>query len=314
MLKTYKNDFSYVQRLLETYALHNKDNIPLYIILPEADYDDFIELMGPLLIGFIKVLFEEQICKHLVKESVGGFRVGYVNQEIVKLSFWETNVCENYICLDSEAIFIRDYYISDFMYDDETPYTILFEDNDLKADPIYYKAFWKDREESIRKIQKALDVSDKRLLTCHGFQILSCKVLKNFKEYYMDKMNYEYINLIEISPYEFSWYNIWVQKEKVIPIYPCDQMFKCFHMEHQHLMTWMQGVTIVDLARSYVGIIINSNFSRRNNKLISYEDVDSYLYIPPLNRTKYLLKIIFLSYFRYFGRISKKIIAKIFSS
>ena len=36
-------------------------------------------------------------------------------------------ICENYLCIDSDSEFIRDFYYSDFMYNDNTPYTIMHE-------------------------------------------------------------------------------------------------------------------------------------------------------------------------------------------
>lgn len=309
LLVTYKNDFIYAKRLVETYCKYNIDNLPLYIVLPSADEEEFDTLLN-ICDKKISILAQEVICPYLVTESIGDIQPGYINQEILKLSFWETNLCNNYFCLDSDGMFIREFYVSDFMYDAEIPYTVLFEDNDLKADPLYYKIFWKQREESLRKIQQTLGMSDKRLLTCHGFQVFSSKVLEHLKNNFMKKQNYSYKDLLAIAPYEFSWYNFYLQKEKVIPIYFCDPIFKCFHMGHQHLLTWIQGVTLDDLARSYVGIVIQSNFSRKN-RLPSYDDVGGYISILPPRRMLVLVKLSCLSYFRYFRKGVRFLIKKI---
>lgn len=34
MLKTYLNDWDFANRLIETYEKYNKDNIPLFIVVP----------------------------------------------------------------------------------------------------------------------------------------------------------------------------------------------------------------------------------------------------------------------------------------
>ena len=37
LLKTFVDDLKYVERLIPTYNKHNKDNIPLYFVVPEGD-------------------------------------------------------------------------------------------------------------------------------------------------------------------------------------------------------------------------------------------------------------------------------------
>ena len=260
MLKTYEKDYPYALRLLKTFHQYNADHIPCYVVAPEnssgqlqkAFTDDFKQ----------DVIFipEEDFSEYLVTEPVCGIAPGYINQEIIKLAFWEKKQCENYVCLDSDAIFIREFYVSDFMYDDTTPYTVLFEDKWLKTDPDYYRNFGCDREKLLGKILQAIEYEPKIVKTCHGFQIFSSKVLGNLKIDYIEKNGYRYADLLQISPYEFSWYNFWLQKTHVIEVHEIDQLFVYFHMKKQLLESWESGRTLEDLARGYVGIVINSNY------------------------------------------------------
>ena len=174
LVVTYIEDIEYVERLLISYKEHNADNIPLYIVVPESDLETFEKFTDE----GIELLALESITNDLVHDrSVFGFRPGYVNQQIIKLAFWEKRLCENYFCMDSDGEFIRDFFVSDFMYDNDTPFTILVEDNELAVEPEYYRDYWKDREKLIRRIQEEVGLKDRRMLTCHGFAILSCKVL-----------------------------------------------------------------------------------------------------------------------------------------
>lgn len=272
MLKTYIDDFVFAKQLIATFNLYNKDMIPLYIILPSKSKNMFVNFIEENLNDNIFILKEEEICPYLVNERINGIKPGYINQEIIKLSFWEMHLCENYFCLDSDAIFIRDFYIKDFMYDSDTPYTVLFEDNDLKTDPFYYEKFWIEREKSIRKIQMYMGLENKKLMTCHGFQVFSSKVLKEMKNSFMLDLGLNYEDLMKISPYEFSWYNLYLQREKTIPIQPCGEIMKCFHMRHQCTIAHFQNIKIEDLARAYVGIVINSNYLK--GELISWGDIN----------------------------------------
>lgn len=269
LLKTYERDFLYARRLLNSFEKYNRDKIHCYVVVPEESEKKLIDSLDETTKKNLSFIIEEEF-DGLVKESINGINEGYINQEIIKLSFWEKGLCKNYCCLDSDAEFIRDFYIDDFMYDDDIPYTVLIEDKDLKADPYYYHSFWKDREKALQKIQQELEYKPRKLLTCHGFQNFSSVVLNDFKNNFMEIKGFSYVDIMKISPYEFTWYNIWLQKSKVIEIYPCEPIFKTFHMKHQLSNSWASGVTIDDIARSYVGIVINSNYL--DGKMIQYMD------------------------------------------
>ena len=258
LLKSYGEDFTYAQRMVESFHKHNVEGLSLFVVVPESDLSRFNELASET----VTVLSESLLSDHLVTEPVNGYRTGYINQEIVKLAFWELGQLDNYFCVDSEAVFIRDFGFADFMVDSATPYTVLVEDKELKSEPRYYREHWVGREEQIRKIAELLDYSDPVLRTCHGHQVFSAKVLKSFVDDYLKPRNWSYRDALAESPYEFSWYNFWLQKTRVIPIHQREPFVKVFHNEDQHIDAIARGITMDDLARSYLAVVINSNFSR----------------------------------------------------
>lgn len=270
LLKTYEKDFLYAERLLVSFAKYNRDSIPCYVVAPRDSEKVLFATLNEEVRKHVFFIAEEEWGELLTDESVNGILPGYLNQEIIKLSFWEKGLCENYFCLDSDGVFIRDFYLKDFMYDEETPYTVLFEDNELKSDPHYYQAYWVKREEYLRKIQQEFGLTDKKLLTCHGFQTFNCRVLADLKSEFMKPKGYRYIDLIQIAPYEFSWYNLWLQKCNVMAIHPCEPMFLVFHMKHHLYLSRLLGRRMDDLKRSYVGIVINSNWAK--GRILSYDD------------------------------------------
>jgi len=273
LLKSFKGDLAYVTRLIKSYIKYNVDNIPLFIVVPKED----LSLFEKFISSNVKLYSDESITSGLVDDdSVRGIRPGYINQEIIKLAFWEKKLCKNYFCMDSDAVFIRNFYISDFMYDEDTPYTILVEDNELKVDPIYYKTHWVGREKLIRKIQKAVGLNDKIMLTCHAFAIFSSKVLESFYLNYLVPSHLTYSDILKIAPYEFSWYNMWLQKDKTISIKIREPLIKYFHNKYQHQNYIRQEIKVKDIARGYIGLNINSNYSR-DFGIISYEDGDVYV-------------------------------------
>ncbi len=273
--KTFKNDFNYLKRLLESFKKYNVQNIKMYIIFPKDDETFFYQKIGKKELNNIEIIYEERFESLLAKQplycnqisgesnvySVSPIRSGYINQEIIKLAFHELQLAENYMPIDSDGEFLRPFTIDDFIAEDGYPYTILEEDNELKVDPVYwYEVGWALREKIIRKINKEIDYSNRVMITAHGFCILSSEVLSDFKLNFMDKKNYSYIRLMEIASYEFSWYNLWLLKTNIIPIHYREPMFKTFHTKEQ--LTWYkrQGITLSDIRRGYIGIVVNSNF------------------------------------------------------
>jgi hypothetical protein len=298
LLKTFLDDLVYIERLIPSFNKHNIDNVPLYLVVPQKDINTFDRFLNQN----VKILSEELFKDKLTLTPVCDINPGYINQEIIKISFWELDLCENYFCLDSDCEFIRDFYISDFMFDDDTPYTILIEDNELKVEPEYYNSFWVPREEKIRLIQNEIGFIDKRMLTCHGNAVLSAKVLNSFKSDFLIARNKTYIDILEIAPYEFSWYNIWLQKKEIIPIKVREPLFKVFHHEN-HLIDYIRrGTSLNDIARGYIGITINSNWQKSRYQ------------IGPINYETYIIKeqtIENYSYMELIRSIIKKIRKKV---
>jgi hypothetical protein len=267
LLKTYIGDIEYAHRLIESYKEHNKDKIPLYIVAPKSDVECFEQFVGEN----IELYSDQDITDELAIEPVRGIRPGYINQEIIKLAFWEKRLCENYLCVDSDGVFIRDFYVSDFMYDQDTPYTILVEDNELMVEPEYYETYWQGRYKLIQHIQNLIGLKDKRILTNHAFSIFSAKVLESFKVKYLTAKGQTYIDILAEAPYEFSWYNIWLQYDNTIDIHVREPLFKFFHHKNQHIEYMLRGIKTSDLARGYIGVNVNSNYSR-DFGVISFEE------------------------------------------
>ena len=258
LVKSYRGDHDAAQRLLDSIRIHNVERLPVWVVVPEGDTD----LFRPLTEGVGQVISEEALAEHLVSADVAGIRPGYINQEIVKLAFWELNLAANYLPVDSDAVFLRPFRAADFMPTSEIPYTVLTEDNDLHVDPDYFSTHWQGRERILRQIQREVGLEDQRLLTCHGHQVLSSTVLQSLKDEFLSPRKWTYAEMLERGPYEFSWYNFWLQKSKVIPIEIREPYFKVIHGAAQHEEMVIRGIDLRDVARGYLGIVINSNFAR----------------------------------------------------
>lgn len=288
MLKTFKNDILAVRRLVRSFNLYNRNNIALYIVCPEPDTSLFVESFGSM--PNIVILNDEVFSQHLVDMPLmmpGGIeptRIGYVNQMLIKLCFWELCLTQNYFCLDSDGEFIRPFFVNDFMYDEITPYTTLVEDNLLKVDPYYFNfCGWNNREKTIRNLQKVIGYNSRVVLTAHGFMTMNASVLFDLRVQFMLPNKYTYANLLEIGGYEFSWHTQWQLMRQCIPLHVREPFFLCFHHEKQLKNFKAQGITRSDIARGYVGIVVNSNFQggRGEKHLLSYETYSNFLSLDP---------------------------------
>lgn len=297
LVKSFSGDHGYVKRLIASYHQHNRDQIPLFLVVPETDLNLFQEFVAPS----ITLMSDESITSELTRTPIHGLHPGYVNQEIIKMAFWEKRLCENYICVDSEGVFIRDFFVSDFMYDESTPYTILIEDNELRVDPQYYHSYWKGRHPRLEEIQRRIGLPvGKPILTCHGFAILSSKVLESFRKKYLLANHKTYLTMIEESPFEFTWYNLWLQYDKTIELHIREPLFKTFHSKNQQLEYMIKGITNEDLARGYLGVVVNSYHSRESG-IVSFND-ENYKILAGFFTKNDLIKALFYKVMRKLTR------------
>lgn len=258
LIKSYEADLEYTRRLMKSIARYNAEHLPTYLVVPKKDRALFIEFENP----DVTVLSEELLADHLVQESTAGFSAGYINQEIVKLSFWELGLCANYFCVDSDAEFIREFKASDFLYDDTTPYTFLTEDRDLIVEPDYYNSTWVNRMKSLNKIRDEIGYTGPWLFTVHGHAVFSSHVLQSFASEFLAPRGWDYRDAVSLSPYEPTWYNTWLLHTNAIPIHPREPLVKTFHNAQQHLEYQLRGITSQDAARGFIAVVVNSNYSR----------------------------------------------------
>jgi hypothetical protein len=258
LLKSYRGDLAYAERMVTSFHRHNADGLTLFVVVPDEDLAAFT----PLAADTVRLLPESELSEHLVTEPLGPLRVGYANQEIVKLAFWELGLAANYFCVDSDAVFIADFGVADFMAEADVPFTVLVEDRELAVEPTYHDRYWQDRQAALRRIQDQVGLHDPLVRSCHGHQVFSSTVLRSFKEQFLAPRGWDYKDALAVAPYEFTWYNMWLQKDQTIPIHAREPYAKVFHHEGHHLEYILRGITVEDIARGYLLLVVNSNYSR----------------------------------------------------
>lgn len=256
MIKSYKRDLSYVEKLISSLNKFNSDSIETFIVIPRADFKLFKKFSSSIM----HIVFEEDIPTELASTEYLQHRPGYMNQAIIKLAFHRLNFSEHYLCLDSDFEFLRAFRKSDFLTNEGTPYTVLVEDNELKIDKTYFSQYWTGRSVSLKKIIDFLDMDSNEVwLTCHSAQIFSTLVLRDMDLKLLNPRKIDYLDLIKVSPYEFSWYSYYLQKTGV-HLRVREPYFKIFHTISQFGVHQKLGITTIDISRGYIGVVVNSNF------------------------------------------------------
>lgn len=254
--KSYSGDLQRLLVSIDSIKKHNKDNIPYYVSVPSVEIELFKRSVDT---SYVNLIADEDIYD-ISNQS-------WHTQQIVKSNFWKLGVCSNYVMLDSDSYFIRDFYITDFMYNDETPYTVMHEQKDLFAwtskygpmtlgfDP--YESFKQDR----MKIMNIFGRTGRIYDFGPGPIIWSTKVWKSLEDEYLIPNGLKFHSLIEYCPSEFSWYGEWLLEKRPIDLIPIEPVFKFFHFEQQYQYYKQLGYTEQEFTKQYIGIVMQSNWN-----------------------------------------------------
>lgn len=251
--KTYSGDLDRLAVLVTSIKKFNKDNIPYYISFPKEDEQLFKDNIDT---DYVKFVLDEDIIDVPFQN--------WYTQQIVKSSFWKLGLCENYVMIDSDSYFIKDFYISDFMYDENTPYTVMHEQKDLFEWSSKYKDLIGHNpkigfEEDRLKVMKVFDRGGKYFDFGPGPVIWSSKVWKNL-DLLLKNSNKTFTDIIAHTPSEFSWYGEFLLKYRTIDIVSIEPIFKFFHFKSQYTHYKKLGYSESDFSDNYLGIVMQSNW------------------------------------------------------
>ena len=121
--KTFGRDFQRAKRLLKSVQKHNRDNIPFFISAPSSEYKLLRDTLGTD--GY----------EYITDESIWQFKYqmdGWRSQQIVKSNVWKAVHTDNYICIDSDQFFIKDFYMNDFIHSSGTIYSLVHENKEVQ--------------------------------------------------------------------------------------------------------------------------------------------------------------------------------------
>ncbi len=252
LVKSYNKHLPWTKQLIDTINTHNKDNIKVYLSIPNQD------------VSLFKNNIDTQNCEIITDEEVvkNDISQNWFTQQLVKMKFSEMGVCKNYFWIDGDSYFIRDFYLSDFMYDEETPYTTIHENKDLfswmaQTNMSLLNSVLNSYQNDRKKVMDIFDRKGKYYdWTCPN--LWSVKVFEHMKENYLKPNNLTYVDLLKHVPGELIWYGEYLLASEAIRIVPCEPWFKPFHYLQQMIDCKNQGNTEETLSKNYLGIVMPS--------------------------------------------------------
>ena len=263
VIKSYFNDLNRAERLVKSIRAYNRDHIPLYLIVPFEDLSSFQDKLGTEDINF---LVDSDILDITMSfsESTEISLPPVIMQQVIKSEFWRLDLAENFLIIDSDSYFIKDFTIKDFMFNEETPYTIMNEGR--------HQLDWAARAGNERFIRDYHELRE-RALGLFGRKgphfdfaptpmICSSKVWMVMYEKVAKPAGESFYDQIVRFPCETQWYGEFLLHDQTIPIIPREPLFKVWGFEDQ----WKEGMSLGEtdevLSRNYLGVIDQSYWSR----------------------------------------------------
>ena len=260
--KSYRRDFFRLKRLLASISRYNLDQIPFYISTPEDQYKDLISILGEVK-DFYWVSDESIIAANpRVPAGIEKTKSGGLSQQAIKSEFWRLGLAKNYVCLDSDCIFIKDFKKSDFLCSDGYPYTVIYQNKEfyqLSINRGQSKVESNLRQEGDRVKALFSRVGPNYYCPCPPF-IWSASVWESLDREYLKPKNLNFWDISCDDHPETLLYLEALLKYHAIPLYPIEQLFRIYYYDWQYYLFRRMGETEEKLTANYLGVIYQSNW------------------------------------------------------
>lgn len=257
--KSYRRDFLRLKRLLVSINQYNVDQIPFYISTPKSDRELLQDVLG--VEGYCWVA-DEDIVSANPRVNLEQYRAmpGGLSQQIVKAEFWRLDIAENYLCLDSDSKFIRDFRYSDLMTDDKVPYTVLHQNKELlqiAANRGHLKVE-RDLKAEVERVRALFNRSGPIFYCAPSPFNWSAKVWQSLDQHYLQPKDISIWDLISSEHPESLIYGEAIMKYHAIPLIAIEPLFRTYHYDWQYFLMRRLGETEAKLTENYFGVIYQS--------------------------------------------------------
>ncbi|MBU6338597.1 MAG: hypothetical protein KGQ36_01295 [Rickettsiales bacterium] len=249
--KSYKNDLERIKILNESVKKYNVDKIPFYVSCPKLDFDFFKnELDGINLISDEEIMGED-------------FEQSWYTQQLVKLNFYKTGIAENYVIVDSDSYFIRNFHYSDFIDEKGDPFFVCFEDK------LFFEFLVRrnlsfvidDTKSAFSKISSFFNRDSKILYTFGSPCIWSSKVLESLEKE-ISKEGRDFKEIINLSPFEMNCYGEFLLSRLEFNFTAIGPLAKVYHYQIFYDEEKLLGQSEKALSENYMMVIMQNKWVR----------------------------------------------------
>jgi hypothetical protein len=261
--KSYHRDVLRAAKLADSIRRHNVTRLPFYLSCPSADLSLFKDKVGSD--GVIFLADEEIITANpAIDKKAFNELPGVITQQIVKSEFWRLGISENYLCLDSDSYFIRDFSRDDFLTPSGMPYTVMNQSLELRMfGSIHHHG----------KIARNIDADCEKIMGILGRTgryydfgplpvVWSRRVWIDLAEKHLEPKGMSFLDAMVQYPSEMRWYGEALLKYRSIELWPVETLFRCYHYEDQFLDAKKSGETDETLRDTYLGVCSQSNWDK----------------------------------------------------
>ena len=261
--KSYRRDFLRLERLLASIKKYNEDRIPFYISTPQDQHEELVAVLGTE--NTYHWVSDESIvaANPRVMAGIEKTRSGGLAQQAIKSEFWRLDISENYVCLDSDCLFIKSFHSSDFLAADGNPYTVIYQNKEF-----FQLAMNRNRPQVVRNLQlegntvKSIfgRVGPNYYCPCPPF-IWSAKVWRSLDEQLLKPRGLTFWDISTPEHPETLLYLEALLNFRAIPLHPIEQLFRIYYYDWQYYLLKRMGELESHLHQNYLGVIYQSNWN-----------------------------------------------------
>lgn len=276
--KSYRRDFLRLKRLLDSINEFNKDKIPFYISTPQDQYSELVAVIGNKNYYWVS---DESIvtANSMAPIGIEKLKSGGLSQQIIKSEFWRLKISENYVCIDSDSLFIRDFQKSDFLTDQGLPYTVIHQNKEYfqLASNLGKDKVPRDLMAEAKCVQELFNRKGPLFYCAPSPFIWSASVWRSLEENYLSIKGINIWQLIDKQHPESLIYGEALLKYKAIPLVAIEPLFRVYHYDWHYFFMRRFGETLNKLSHNYMGVIYQSNWHKKldfgSDKTISISHV-----------------------------------------
>ena len=260
--KSYRRDFLRLKRLLASIEKWNIDQIPVYISTPQDQHAELISVLGSD--AHYSWVSDESIIAANPSVPIGieKTRSGGQAQQAIKSEFWRLGVAENYVCLDSDCVFIKEFRLADFLAPDGNPYTVIYQNKEF-----FQLAINRNQTKVVENLRregntvKALfgRIGPNYYCPCPPF-IWSAKVWRSLDEKFLSPKGKTFWDINSAAHPETLLYLEALINFQAVPLYPIEQLFRIYYYDWQYFLLRRSGERDAKLKDNYLGVIYQSNW------------------------------------------------------